>query len=345
MLECRGCGVSRLFSLSNRWTDDGILLSMPRGLARLIVMEREHMVEIFQGIEEKLGLSIDMIIIEAKRKDAYVYVQDIIPPLLGRLLHIPLLRRFAYYAMVMQASLIGLGKVKLLEHRRGERLVGRIHPVYYHALFCGDAWGAFENFEGLSGEMSFAFFGKDLFINIQAAQDAQVEERLLLRELPTIVAPAGYERCRVCGLPIELSNFRWEPETGRILDSRTGEWLFMQGTRALDAVCRELEYELGEEIPRLVSELTWKFFRRMKVEHPEFFTDLTFMKVRGIGVPENETPTPEELREGVNIRNGFNGPILAGMVAAVCGGEDAKWDWDTPSPGIIKVRVGNSAGT
>jgi len=307
------------------------------------MMEREHMAEIFLGIEDKLGFPIDKIITEAKRKDAWVYVRDVLPPFLGRLLRFPPLRRFAYYAMIKQASLIGLGKVKLLEHRKGERLVGRIYPVYYHALFSGDAWGAFENFEGLTAELSYGFFGKELFINIQASQDAPLEERLQLQEVPTIPARAGYKRCRVCGLPSELSNFRWEPETGRIFDDRTGEWLFIQGIRALNAVLRELEYELGEEIPHLVSELTWKYFRGLKSEHPHFFNDLAFMKVRGIGVPENESPSPGELEDGVNILNGFNGPILAGMVAAVCGGDDPVWSWETPAAGMIRVKV--STGT
>jgi hypothetical protein len=68
MLRCRGCGVPRLLGLSNKWTDDGILLSLPRGLVRLIMMEREHMVELFMGIQDKLGFPIDRIIAEAKRK-------------------------------------------------------------------------------------------------------------------------------------------------------------------------------------------------------------------------------------------------------------------------------------
>jgi hypothetical protein len=339
MLKCRGCGVPRLFSFSNKWTDDGILLSMPRGLLRLIMMEREHMVEIFLGIEEKLGFPIDRIIVEAKRKDAWVYVQDVMPPLLGRLLRLPPLRRLAYYAMIQQASLIGLGKVKLLEHRRGERLVGRINPVYYHALFSGDAWGAFENFEGLRASMDYVFFKDELFIFIRAAEDAPEEERLQLLEAPTLPAHAGFERCRVCGLPVEISNFRWDAKTGRMFDDRTGEWFFIQGIRALDAVLRELEFELGEEIPHLVSELTRKFFRRLKSEHPQYFSDLAFMKVRGIGVPEIASPTPEELKDGVNIRNSFNGPILAGMVAAVCGSNDPTWSWEAPSQGIIRVKV------
>ena len=342
MLRCRNCGVPRLFSFSNKWTDDGILLSMPRRLVRLIMMEREHMVEIFQGIEEKLGFPIDRIITEAKRKDAFSYVQDVMPPLLGRLLRLPPLRRFAYYAMVEQAALIGLGKVKLLEHRNRERLVGRIDPVYYHALFSGDAWGAFENFEGLRARMEYGFFGHELFVVIMACEDEQEGQRLRLREKPAIAAHADYERCPVCGVPGELSSFRWEPETGRMIDGRTGEWVFIQGIRALDAVLRELEFELGEEIPGLVADLTWKFFRRMKEEHPGLFGDLAFLKVRGIGVPDIERPTPSDLETGLNIRNGFNGPILAGMVAAVYGGDHPAWSWDSPAEGIIRVKIGGA---
>lgn len=141
MIKCRVCGVPRVFSYTTHWTDEGVILSMPRGLIRLLFMEREHMVAVFQAIEEKLGLPIDHIITEAKRKDAWTYVQDVLSPVVHETVRKPLLRRLAYLAMIKQAATIGLGKAKLLEYREGKLLVGKISPVYYHALFAGDALG------------------------------------------------------------------------------------------------------------------------------------------------------------------------------------------------------------
>jgi hypothetical protein len=41
----------------------------------------------------------------------------------------------------------------------------------------------------------------------------------------------------------------------------------------------------------------------------------------------------------VEVRNAFNAPIVAGLVAAICGGEGAEFNWEMPEPGIVKVYV------
>jgi hypothetical protein len=342
-MTCKGCGIPKLFCWGNRWTDDGILESQPIGMRRLIMMERELMMGIFQGLEERLGVSIEHLIFEAKRKDAVLYVSDLLPPLLGRFVRLSPLRRFAYMVMIKQAALIGLGKARMLEYEPGRRLVGRISPVYCKALFTGDVFGAFESIEGVKAKHNYGEIGDDLFFNIEPWEDAPEEGRLEPEEGIVVPATANYFRCDVCGLPREISFLRWEPETGKIIDSRTGEWVFIQGIGALNAVYRELEEELGEEIPHLVADLTWIYYQRMKDEHPQVFKDLNFIKVRGLGVPDSDNPTPSELKKGLSIRNGFNGPMLAGMVAAVMGGDYPKWSWESPEEGVVKVTVEESS--
>lgn len=339
MIRCGECGVPRMFSYTTRWTDEGIILSMPRGLIRLLFMEREHMVAVFRSIEEKLGLPIDHIITEAKRKDAWTYVQDVLPPVVHEAVRKPLLRRLAYLAMIKQAATIGLGKAKLLEYRKGKLLVGKISPVYYHALFAGDALGAFETFEGRRAELSYAFLFSEMFLRIEVSESAHVSERLELKEAPIVKAQADFQRCPRCGAPSELAHFRWDEKNGKIVDQRTGEWFFVQGTRALDAVLRELEFELGEEIPHMVAEATWRFFRSQREKCPDAFEDLSFLKIRGMGVPDMQRPSEGDLGDGLDIRNGYHGAILAGMVAAVYGGEEPAWEWESPAPGVIRVRL------
>ena len=78
-----------------------------------------------------------------------LYFSDLLPPLLGRFVHLSPLRRFAYMVMIKQAALIGLGKARMLEYEPGRRLVGRASPVYDRALFTGDVFGTFESIEGV----------------------------------------------------------------------------------------------------------------------------------------------------------------------------------------------------
>jgi hypothetical protein len=58
-----------------------------------------------------------------------------------------------------------------------------------------------------------------------------------------------------------------------------------------------------------------------------------------VGVPENLRPTRDELAEGIDVRNGYHGAILAGMVAAGCGLENPSWSWEEPSPGVVRIRI------
>ena len=79
---------------------------------------------------------------------------------------------------------------------------------------------------------------------------------------------------------------------------------------------------------------------KIKKEFPEsHLENLAFLKDRGLGVPASEDPGPDELEAGLEIRNAFNGPILAGLVAALYGGDDPDFGWDDLEPGVVKITV------
>ena len=96
---CRSCGVPKLIALMHRWRDDGILESKLGGV-RGVFVERDVFAGTLERLEEKLGIPLDDIIIDAKRRDAKIYVDDILSGLLGRLTRFPLLRRIGYLVMI-----------------------------------------------------------------------------------------------------------------------------------------------------------------------------------------------------------------------------------------------------
>ena len=126
---------------------------------------------------------------------------------------------------------------------------------------------------------------------------------------------------------------------GKIMDETTGEWIIYIDVEGLNTILRELERELGEEIPFMVSRFSFETYRKLIGSHPSYLGNLSFMKVRGFGIPDSDNPSREELEAGVAVRNPFNAPMVAGMVAAVSGGEGADFDWETPEPGVLLVRV------
>ncbi|MBC7230966.1 MAG: hypothetical protein H5T74_11335 [Actinobacteria bacterium] len=336
---CPACGVPRRIAFVHRWREDGILESR-MGAARAIMIERDAFAGVLERIEEALGIPIDHILIDAKRRDAKLYVDDVLAGFAGRVVRMGPLRRLGYLVMIRQAATIGLAKAQLLAYRTGKRFIGRALPVYHPVLFVGDVCGAFESLERKRARPVYGNIGEAWYCELYVDESLPVEERLELEKTPEVPAQAGHERCARCGVPRGIGDFRWDLEQGKIIDRRTGEWVIYINVEGVNSVLRELEREIGEEIPRLVHEFTADFYSRLASEHPgSFLSDLAFMKLRGFGVPEREDPGEEELRSGILVRNAFNAPMVAGMVAAAYRGEGRRFTWEVPEKGTVLVRL------
>jgi len=93
----------------HRWRDDGILESRMGG-ARGILVEREVFAGALEHIEGTLGMPIDHIIIDAKRRDAKLYVDDVVSGIPGIIARLRPFRRLGYIIMIRQAAMFGLAK-------------------------------------------------------------------------------------------------------------------------------------------------------------------------------------------------------------------------------------------
>ncbi len=102
---CPACGVPGRIAFVHRWRDDGILESR-MGAARAIMIERDAFAGVLERIEEALGIPIDHILIDAKRRDAKLYVDDVLAGFAGRVVRMGPLRRLGYLVMIRQAATI-----------------------------------------------------------------------------------------------------------------------------------------------------------------------------------------------------------------------------------------------
>jgi hypothetical protein len=323
----------------HRWRDDGILESRMGG-ARGILVEREVFAGALEHIEGSLGVPIDHIIIDAKRRDAKLYVDDIVSGPLGAIARLRPFRRLGYLIMIRQAAMIGLARAELLKYRPGKKFIGRTESVYHPILFVGDVCGAFESLEKVRARPIYGRIGEAWFSELYVDDTLAKEDRLGLDKTPEVPARAAFERCPGCGVPLGTDNFRWDTAQAKIIDRTTGEWIIYINVEGLNTILRELEEELGEDIPRMVSRFSFKTYRRLVKEYPSsYLKDLSFMKLRGFGVPENEAPSRRDLQAGLAVRNPFNAPIVAGLVAAVCGDDGEDFGWETTEPGVLLVRV------
>ncbi len=335
---CPACGVPNRIAFMHRWRDDGILESR-MGAARAIMIERDAFAGVLERIEETLGIPLDRILIDAKRRDAKLYVDDVVSGFAGRIIRLSPFRRLGYLVMIRQAATIGLAKAQLLDYRPGKKFIGRAFPVYHPVLFVGDVCGAFESLERKRARPVYGSIGEAWYAELSVDESLPVEERLELEKTAEVPARAGYERCAKCGVPLGIGDFRWDLDQGKIIDRNTGEWIIYINVEGVNTVLRELEREIGEEIPRMVNEFTADYYSRLAREHPpSFLCDLAFMKLRGFGVPDRERPDEGELKAGVLVRNAFNAPMVAGMVAAVYGGEGKRITWEVPEKGTVLVK-------
>ena len=310
------------------------------GRARGILVERDVFAGTLEHIEETLAMPIDHIVIDAKRQDAKLYVDDVVSGIPGMIVRLRPFRRLGYLIMVRQAAAIGLAAAKLLRYKPGVEFVGRAHPVYHPVLFVGDVCGAFESLERKRAMPYYGRIGEALYCELHVDASLPADERLELERTPEVPAQAGFRRCGACGVPLGVNNFRWELAQGKIIDRTTGEWIIYIDVEGLNAILRELEEELGEDIPRMVSRHCFNVYRRLARAFPaSYLENLAFMKVRGFGVPDRDDPTRQELEAGVAIRNAFNPPLIAGMVAAIYGGDDPEFGWEVPEPGVLLVKV------
>lgn len=337
--KCSSCGTPKRVATKHEWRNDGVIVSRESDL-RGIWVESGLLHAVLDGIEEQLGVPIDHIVIDAKRRDAKLYVANLLKGHQEMLLGLKPIRRVAYLSTIRQASALGLANTHLLEYRPERLLVLRADHVYHEPLFAGDTCGAFEAIEGVRAVPSYGKVGRSTFLAIEASMDAPEDERLEPEADSTVPSWITYNRCPACGLPLEVSSWKWDIRDGHVEDGNTGEWIVFMNIGGFNAVFRELVRELGEDIPGLAAGLCRSYYEGLRDKHSRSpFNGLSFMKLRGFGTPEHENPTRDELSEGVVVRNAFNGPIVAGMVAAVYGKAGGDVSWEDTAPGTLTVRL------
>lgn len=323
----------------HQWLENGVIVTKGTAL-RGVFIESSLLGSVFDGIAERLGIPIGHIVIEAKRRDAKIYVDSMMKGLSGRIMKTKLLRRTAYDYMVKQAAAIGLAYVEILDYRPGESLILMMDSIYNPSLFTGDVCGAFESIEGVRAKAVHGMVGERLFMMVQAWPDEPEEERLELGEESWIHALSSGQLCPSCGVPSDLSRWNWSVEEGKVTDDVTGEWLVFVDTAGINAVFRELERELGEDIPMMIADLSREYYLRLdRKKGAPFLQDLRFLEYRGYGVSESVYPRTENGGKSVVIRNPWNAAMVAGCVSAACGLDGSTVVWDEPKEGKMAVHL------
>jgi len=316
---CSYCGVPKEFSKENSWNSDGTITQTKNPDHRVIFYEAEGMNRMLANLEDLVGVLIDRIVIEGKRKSTLNYVQGMFSGL--KLVIIKaLLRRKVYETIAARGAILGYGHYELLDFKAGEfiKVFGR--NIYSRTLFSGDIAAVFNVVEGVPAELQFEDKDGGLVITIVPGKELEGEivSRLERKVLPAIPGSISYKRCPQCGIPLDFKDYAWNLEAGTITDNATGRNMAILGAEGIESVFRELESELGEELSQTIVEAQRRYVvETLQMEEVQRAPDHLMRQValRGMGNIVNFDVSADGMEATVD--NALPHLLVAGLLQGI----------------------------
>ena len=332
MRSCRLCGFPRPVSRNLDWRSDGTIIGSSGGgpRARACFIEPAELEDVFDDLSRTMGMRLDPFLVNAQKGVGKAILENL-PVRYARSLPMnsffrpePVVRLLAGLVAGEMAALGG-GKFSIESYSPAERAVIRVRNPVLIPRQVGNAIGVYEALEGLgSTDVEYDVEGDDLVIVLRPGEDMpgdEAEARLYLEEAKPGTGWLEYERCTECGVPLGAAElFTWDVSRGIIKNADTGRREVVIAEQSFEAVMRELERELGEDITRhLYEHQKAQSRRRLEVagaeEDEDFWEDyIEELALRGLGFPESWEREPGS----ITIKTGstYNLDLYAAKVAA-----------------------------
>ena len=360
MRRCSQCGFPRRFSKFLEWHSDGTLIGSVRPRIPIMFLEVDEWDTIYDELALTIGAPIEHIVVGAQKHigmDLYDMVKSLywninakrVPN--TRLLRPQWLAKLLIWGMGNDLAGLGAGRANLESYLPGDHLTLRFKNPCLHLMVVGNCQGIYESVEKMPGSRAgFKFDGDDLIVYLTPAEENAVsEDRLYLEEAVGGTGPLEFQRCPRCGVPLDAAKrLVWHIDRGEIINPETGKRDDMMAVQSLNAILRELERELGEEVIEIVyrAQKWYSLSRLQEVKRPEgdFWQDyLTRMALRGLGYPEKFDVSDNAI--SVVIKNAYNQDLYAARIAAgfemlTGGGSDIEWVSRERENGEYRVVAG-----
>jgi hypothetical protein len=276
---CGECGIPLLVSGELNWEDNGVISSKTSPRNRWVFYESEVIDPLFRGIEQLIGMPIEHIIIESRRRESRRYLERTFPvemrqKLFGRLDSsgnpMPLtpeeretrytVGRDVYTGMHDVGRVFGYGSLSIGhlwetgdDNPWRSTIVG--HP-YSIPFVLAEILAGCEAFEGRDLQVEHHLVGEGVYQVDALAGDhpLELQEKLKRRSYEFKPGQLSYERCPECGIPHEITRYRWNLDNGTIFDPDTGRRMAIFGPSSLDSVFEDLASELGGAVPEVIIE-------------------------------------------------------------------------------------------
>lgn len=266
MRLCPECGVPKRIVKEHRWLNDGTIVQSKDPDHRMLFIESEVVNGTFSGIEEIIGMSIERIITEAKRRATFDFIDHMLPGVVKAIVRVvsvrPVIRNVTSLGSVMGYGSIELASIRRV-HGKGDYVTVRIREPYSLSLFSGDFAGTFNAIDRREvavtyKETSPGDYEVTAHISIHPLE---LQERLQTSPYFHKEGDIELKRCPSCGGPKALSQYEWHPERGVIENRSNGRRMAVLGPASLEAIFDELEKELGENIPQVIVEAQRRFIK------------------------------------------------------------------------------------
>lgn len=340
--RCSYCGVPRDFARGNVWNDDGTITQARNPDHRVFFYEADGLDKLFRGVEELIGLPLDRIIVEGKRKGSFEYVRNVYPGYKRLILRA--FRGKVYKSIADIGTIFGLGHYELLEFKKREYIKVYCRNVYSLSLFSGDLIAVFNFVEGVPADLRIEEKGDGYEVTVVRGKEyEELVSRLDLEIYPRKPGDVGHERCPQCGVPLDLKEYAWDLEEGVITDTVTGRHMVFTGPREIDAIMHELEAELGEEISKTIVEAQ-RLYIKETLQQAEFEQSSQYLyrqfAKRGMGNLVSFDLSDEGVQ--AEVENAVVPLLLTGILQGIyelVTGNPSAVDHVMQADGTLKVKV------
>ncbi len=211
---------------------------------------------------EIIGVSVEGLVIDSKRKATLDYLDTLISGPRGMLLR-TFLRHKAYEMTAGLGALLGYGHYELRDLRRGEFIKVYGENIYCLPLISADLIAIFNYIERLPADLQIKDYDGGKLITVKRGElfDRECSGCYEYRKIPRKPGKSRLERCPECDLPIDLKKFSWSLEKGTITDNESGRNMALMGPNEIESIFLALEAELGEEVDRAIVEGQCRYVR------------------------------------------------------------------------------------
>ena len=319
-MYCDCCGMPKGVGKANIWKTSGIIESKYEQGLRGIFCDAGELDNLFTSLSERMGYDVTHLVIEGKRKDAKHYTRGLLETMGKSGIEPPGPQEF-FRIMGANYAIPGFGKVSIIEYRENRSIILDMEGVYSVPMAQGQAAGVFEAVVNKRGEVTWEGGPEHGRVTITVMEaDSEVEQRIESEvesgESLLESEGEGYPLCGDCFAPLELSReLDWNVDRALITERRSGNRFVFDNTRGVVAVMQVLVDELGEDVERLLIDISRLYAREYYLALDgvdpieEEFKRIALM---GWGLPAFTGGNNGDY--SLRVLNPFYSPVMAGRV-------------------------------